>query len=174
MRERLVPHHNVGHVGRITPARAGKTHHYLLGQGIVRDHPRSCGKDLMHSFFPSSSVGSPPLVRERLNHGNAPFRKQRITPARAGKTPELFRLAMDIRDHPRSCGKDCSWGNGHEDSQGSPPLVRERQTAARLRTSPARITPARAGKTTCRSRANPCRRDHPRSCGKDCLSQATR
>ena len=45
VRERLVPHHNVGHVGRITPARAGKTHHYLLGQGIVRDHPRSCGKD---------------------------------------------------------------------------------------------------------------------------------
>ena len=106
-------------------------------------------------------------MRERLDALVFSEQQRGITPARAGKTPELFRLAMDIRDHPRSCGKDCSWGNGHEDSQGSPPLVRERQTAARLRTSPARITPARAGKTTCRSRANPCRRDHPRSCGKD-------
>ena len=86
VRERLVPHHNVGHVGRITPARAGKTHHYLLGQGIVRDHPRSCGKDLLMSDNPVWMLGSPPLVRERLSEFIGPKLRTRITPARAGKT----------------------------------------------------------------------------------------
>ena len=46
VRERLVPHHNVGHVGRITPARAGKTLNSMNGFIIAWDHPRSCGKDI--------------------------------------------------------------------------------------------------------------------------------
>ena len=50
---------------------------------------------------------------------------------------------------------------------GSPPLVRERPTHSTRRNKGARITPARAGKTTGHQSRNRPSGDHPRSCGKD-------
>ena len=74
----------------ITPARAGKTCWEKGMIGRTGDHPRSCGKDAMLSSNKKPSSGSPPLVRERLFEIRVRNIVPGITPARAGKTFELF------------------------------------------------------------------------------------
>ena len=112
-----------------------------------KDHPRSCGKDILQGSVSANWVGSPPLVRERQERKDLDLQQMGITPARAGKT-DFAKILMTIgQDHPRSCGKDLSASNSLGNSTGSPPLVRERQARRNLPTSPAGITPARAGKT---------------------------
>ena len=71
---------------RITPAYAGKT---LLVQSIrynSRDHPRVCGKNKKLSDKKLARTGSPPRMREKLNHRKACEPCAGITPAYAGKT----------------------------------------------------------------------------------------
>ena len=71
---------------RITPARAGKTGDWFFVPRQYRDHPRSCGKDLLMLDPSVLDLGSPPLVRERPMENIADDPSGRITPARAGKT----------------------------------------------------------------------------------------
>ena len=70
----------------ITPARAGKTASSYFHDLVPGDHPRSRGKDadLIARF--DCHVGSPPLARERLFRRSTDMNRNRITPARAGKT----------------------------------------------------------------------------------------
>ena len=91
----------------------------------------------------------------------------RITPARAGKTPSKTGRECRCGDHPRSCGKDFTRQCTHIIPPGSPPLVRERLGIPCFSEAPPRITPARAGKTIPECAVARCYRDHPRSCGKD-------
>ena len=92
-------------------------------------------------------MGSPPLVRERLLATPPAMSQRGITPARAGKTG-CYVIADDgKRDHPHSCGKDCSLFLVPTKGLGSPPLVRERLLRIRNTLNFFRITPARAGKT---------------------------
>ena len=113
----------------------------------MRDHPRSCGKDIKCRAVGGDRGGSPPLVRERPYAGNNAPEHDGITPARAGKTQPPKTEGRKARDHPRSCGKDTEAARKRSKRCGSPPLVRERQI---FRIGPFclhRITPARAGKT---------------------------
>ena len=91
---------------RITPACAGKTPVRPCTAFTVLDHPRMCGKDILHGPGRDARQGSPPHVRERLpregvttmNFGSPPHVRERpimsaqkpskggITPACAGKT----------------------------------------------------------------------------------------
>ena len=91
---------------RITPARAGKTWDMCVGLPITRDHPRACGENYAHTTLPEYVLGSPPRVRGKLwcIAGRTGF--QRITPARAGKTPQLSRRSPLSEDHPRACGEN--------------------------------------------------------------------
>ena len=70
----------------ITPARAGKTRMVRAYWWPGRDHPRSCGKDMLATWMLLLMAGSPPLVRERRSRGRGDVYADRITPARAGKT----------------------------------------------------------------------------------------
>ena len=92
--------------GGITPARAGKTEAPPVISFYNGDHPRSCGKDGKSRKSVRFSLGSPPLVRERLSRLFPDPERSRITPARAGKTASFLLSASSQRDHPRSCGKD--------------------------------------------------------------------
>ena len=85
VRERLVCERCQNQKLRITPARAGKTEMTWPNHLANQDHPRSCGKDECYGMPTSSEIGSPPLVRERLN-GQANLK--------------------DTKRIPRSCGKD--------------------------------------------------------------------
>ena len=111
--------------------------------------------------------GSPPLVRERLQKRRQFDVTARITPARAGKTPESDTTVLVGRDHPRSCGKDMTSSFEVIFAAGSPPLVRERLEGFIQGISYFRITPARAGKTILNRVKKKSNQDHPRSCGKD-------
>ena len=151
----------------ITPARAGKTFRFRFPPYGLRDHPRSCGKDIISQDFWKARKGSSPLVRERPGLTQAEITKVRITPARAGKTTLSGYEYAYAQDHPRSCGKDHVLLWVLVLVSGSPPLVRERPLGGFGVRAGARITPARAGKTIpCRPKSWPAQ-DHPRSCGKD-------
>ena len=167
MRERPGPGHFPGRCKRITPARAGKTDLLPLARQAAGDHPRSCGKDKRQLFMHYLPLGSPPLVRERHKTVHLFSRSFRITPARAGKTHQSVKEYKNVRDHPRSCGKDPLFVKKFSFTPGSPPLVRERLIHSRKRKRFMRITPARAGKTKRIAGSNHRSRDHPRSCGKD-------
>ena len=112
--------------GRITPARAGKTHSIFSPASSSRDHPRSCGKDPIKHKGKRLLTGSPPLVRERLPDSTPDNTDDRITPARAGKTILIHRSYLPHQDHPRSCGKDATSHSRNPLLGESPPLVRER------------------------------------------------
>ena len=167
MRERHGVEYSLQSKEGITPARAGKTKILWYMYGFTQDHPRSCGKDTVGCCHCRLCSGSPPLVRERLSTGTTRSGKSGITPARAGKTTNVYQNLYEIRDHPRSCGKDLIKSMSQIASSGSPPLVRERQRRQSYRRHRDGITPARAGKTGHPSQSHSRRRDHPRSCGKD-------
>ena len=71
---------------RITPACAGKTPDPATPILWGRDHPRLRGKDVPFLSSWLSSVGSPPLARERLAVSHLTPSTDGITPACAGKT----------------------------------------------------------------------------------------
>ena len=135
---------------RITPARAGKTIEAILVIVKAEDHPRSCGKDASDMSRTILTMGSPPLVRERLTSASIRQSSVRITPARAGKTDDDSTEVTDYEDHPRSCGKDSLAFIRLFGNWGSPPLVRERHIPCPCTFTAAGIPPARAGKTQCR------------------------
>ena len=147
MRERRNDFNVVRRIDGITPARAGKTPRFLCPTRPYWDHPRSCGKDHICSAKVYSRLGSPPLVRERPIGLLIAAPHNRITPARAGKTEMVHDVFEWARDHPRSCGKDLHCRSSYSRQPGSPPLVRERRHKPAILPTPARITPARAGKT---------------------------
>ena len=106
-------------------------------------------------------------MRERLLGMTGIQYSNGITPAYAGKTNVRYSSHGIRQDHPRVCGKDewlidFAFTNG-----GSPPRMRERLNAFSIASKTEGITPAYAGKTKKPSRILPCRRDHPRVCGKD-------
>ena len=82
-----------------------------------------------------------------------------------------FCFSLESWDHPRSCGKDVMAEDLLVCFGGSPPLVRERRVRVLPEPHIFGITPARAGKTTARLPLSGSAQDHPRSCGKDTLSE---
>ena len=131
----------------ITPACAGKTIKRIQASVFAWDHPRECGKNLNDRKNTRTRIGSPPRVREKLIHGNLRVTGHRITPASAGKTVYLYYLFVLPQDHPRECGKNGACSVLLATMAGSPPRVREKQTAQQISILQRRITPASAGKT---------------------------
>ena len=106
-----------------------------------------CGKYTDRTLTNKVGTGSPPRVREVLELHKEWLNINRITPACAGSTLYSNRLTLNVRDHPRVCGKYYIILVLVAMEQGSPPRVREvhfiRQRAKRT----VRITPACAGST---------------------------
>ena len=114
---------------------------------IPRDHPRMCGKDPFVVCDEHAQQGSPPHVRERLPSVLRHHRRNRITPACAGKTTLSYNPDASLGDHPRMCGKDFTGLSSSITTRGSPPHVRERPLVFHPQIYYSRITPACAGKT---------------------------
>ena len=91
--------------GGITPACAGKRGQMLHELPFSRDHPRVCGEKSALSKNFTREEGSPPRVRGKVaNFGNQTTVRG-ITPACAGKSPQVRHRQPDYRDHPRVCGE---------------------------------------------------------------------
>ena len=91
---------------RITPADAGKTSgaHKLCSR--PEDHPRGCGENQCSNRDRCLQSGSPPRMRGKRVQESKETRKNRITPADAGKTARASRDRQTERDHPRGCGEN--------------------------------------------------------------------
>ena len=150
---------------RITPACAGKSILVIAWVQYCRDHPRMCGeKNIVRkaSFDPQ---GSPPHVRGKAFTHTLYHSIVGITPACAGKRPQVVQAFRLLQDHHRMCGEKGQRPPLRQQEAGSPPHVRGKVGCLLFRVTPNGITPACAGKRkrkpwTCRSR-----RDHPRMCG---------
>ena len=73
-------------------------------------------------------------------------KKERITPAGAGKRVQTAARPVSIQDHPRRCGEKRQSSCHHLCAVGSPPQVRGKVGSGMLLQFIDRITPAGAGK----------------------------
>ena len=92
----------------ITPAYAGKTQAGVVERNSPRDHPRACGENSAETIRRIEGMGSPPRVRGKLEVACIDCGTCGITPACAGKTPQIPRPARVLWDHPRVCGENVS------------------------------------------------------------------
>ena len=111
--------------------------------------------------------GSPPRVRGRVPAGTGKAAKERITPARAGKSERREVPPRGGRDHPRACGEEHFAVPEALGRVGSPPRVRGRGGLLRYLQGGDGITPARAGKSILLASPSSCSWDHPRACGEE-------
>ena len=91
----------------------------------------------------------------------------RITPAYAGKTPNILPLKRKLGDHPRVCGENLGCVCTNDLKKGSPPRMRGKPLIQLTFILPPGITPAYAGKTHRHNVAQCIIRDHPRVCGEN-------
>ena len=154
---------------RITPARAGKTRTHFLPIIPPPDHPRACGENSPLAASRIARYGSPPRVRGKQLSQTRRKSKKRITPARAGKTPDIAGFKNTLWDHPRACGENVPALRVVQVADGSPPRVRGKPFRPPPAAPPRRITPARAGKTHTRYICDTALADHPRACGENLM-----
>ena len=158
---------------RITPACAGKTVGPTSNLTVSSDHPRMRGEDVSHAFVLMKFLGSPPHARGRRRTNNRLRRKDRITPACAGKTFQLDQWQAGDRDHPRMRGEDPSSHGCSLNATGSPPHARGRRHLVGVVQGHIGITPACAGKTPCPYCKEARQPDHPRMRGEDASTMPT-
>ena len=63
-------------------------------------------------------------MRGKANFSNSLTSFTRITPAYAGKRPELHRQSGGCQDHPRLCGEKSKLDKTYDGQAGSPPPMR--------------------------------------------------
>ena len=114
---------------------------------LRRDHPRTCGENLILVISSFPEMGSPPHLRGKLFHQLCNICFWRITPAPAGKTAFFYRFISYSEDHPRTCG--------------------ENRLSLSEKEGKRRITPAPAGKTDPKGTWDKDNGDHPRTCGEN-------
>src|SRR4051812_8238725 len=92
----------------MTPARAGRTVGGVTGLPMAWDDPRACGADGTPAAWHWSLIGSPPRVRGGQDEHDRSGHRDRMTPARAGRTTAPVAPAVEVQDDPRACGADGS------------------------------------------------------------------
>ena len=153
----------------LIPARAGKTTAALPGGQASPAHPRAGGEN--RYFFSAVSLqgGSSPRGRGKPID-QIPFHAaERLIPARAGKTVRSSRASSMAAAHPRAGGEN-GWPAHHiKPNPGSSPRGRGKRPATVGTRSPARLIPARAGKTTPTSAFGSVYAAHPRAGGENAV-----
>ena len=117
------------HLGLI-PAHAGKTQSGSRRRRARAAHPRSRGENLFHFRTSCACVGSSPLTRGKRVGVPAPFTRERLIPAHAGKTPRVCAAHSSGPAHPRSRGENTVVSCPYFRGTGSSPLTRGKQVLA--------------------------------------------
>ena len=149
-------------VERITPAWAGKRDGQDTPGAVAWDHPRVGGEKSRVCPRSDPGTGSPPRGRGKATFWDKVRGKVRITPAWAGKSRTPARSSCKAVDHPRVGGEKSFIYPFPFFRQGSPPRGRGKDHRPPTGSSPSRITPAWAGKSTDTLRLRCISRDHPR------------
>ena len=132
---------------RLIPARAGKTKPRSRIAWLNSAHPRACGENRRRAWESMDSWGSSPRVRGKLWSVRRAGGEPRLIPARAGKTMLRRKSPVYIAAHPRACGENPRARHLPGDCYGSSPRVRGKPRRHPPNPPPARLIPARAGKT---------------------------
>ena len=131
----------------ITPAWAGKSAATDSTTISRRDHPRVGGEKSHVPAALQDFLGSPPRGRGKGLASHVPALANRITPAWAGKSEELWLVLNNQRDHPRVGGEKSAIRWYPRSRLGSPPRGRGKVTRRNDQTRDVGITPAWAGKS---------------------------
>ena len=107
-------------------------------------------------------LGSPPRGRGKAQAFRVRPVGRGITPAWAGKRPQLERPSPLTQDHPRVGGEKAVHSPSHGSGSGSPPRGRGKGPTAGRWAHGTRITPAWAGKRRRYRLSTRGGRDHPR------------
>ena len=151
----------------LIPARAGKTKGRCATRASRRAHPRACGENGDVGGPQAGGLGSSPRVRGKPSSRQHRPPRQRLIPARAGKTPCVEVAPGFPRAHPRACGENSPMYVPFRSASGSSPRVRGKRDFGALLPAPARLIPARAGKTAGRPPPSVPHAAHPRACGEN-------
>ncbi|MEY9894276.1 hypothetical protein ABIA31_007962 [Catenulispora sp. MAP5-51] len=111
------------------------------------DQPRTRGEHLRAQTAPHAMVGSAPHARGALELGPEDHLDHGISPARAGSTNVLPRVARRSRDQPRTREEHHSGQRGIVGWSGSAPHVRGALDVDHVAGPGVGISPARAGST---------------------------
>ena len=90
----------------LIPADAGKTRCTPRPRRLCPAHPRSRGENCSARSATICLSGSSPLTRGKLRRGIRRFKKERLIPAHAGKTPCGAARRAGTPAHPRSRGEN--------------------------------------------------------------------
>ena len=159
---------------RLIPARAGKTYLWRSTNEHGRAHPRACGENIPRPPQSIRSRGSSPRVRGKPREEAATIDMGGLIPARAGKTPLLHLRMLALWAHPRACGENEAGDEKGAVFEGSSPRVRGKRGRGREGRRLRGLIPACAGKTTEPTPSRENWRAHPRVCGENAYSRATR
>ena len=133
--------------GRLIPARAGKTRQCQWSFPARTAHPRAGGENDQGAPDHGWPVGSSPRGRGKLVRAGQPQGRERLIPARAGKTVSaVFDLSVQAA-HPRAGGENTTNQTRRRRLCGSSPRGRGKLLPCRCYYARLRLIPARAGKT---------------------------
>ena len=118
-----------------------------------------------------SGAGSPPRMRGKQPDSLVFGKKNRITPADAGKTGTISITDDYVQDHPRGCGENAFPSSPTAVTEGSPPRMRGKLDIDEATGGRIGITPADAGKTLWQWSIVRDTRDHPRGCGENVIKK---
>ena len=104
-------------------------------------------------------------MRGKAVRALAAIRRDRITPAHAGKSERRDLELLSRGDHPRPCGEKALLKLQSCTVTGSPPPMRGKVARVSCQGSRRRITPAHAGKRYKMELNDTFDEDHPRPCG---------
>ena len=116
---------------RLIPARAGRTRRAARTAAPTTAHPRSRGADLVEHLSEGVDGGSSPLALGGLVAAGLEGGRDRLIPARAGRTEQLRDRLARNGAHPRSRGADQPPVSGT-----APPRAHPRSRGADIMSSP--------------------------------------
>ena len=115
------------------PHMRGKASCFVPKGQIPEDHPRICGEKDRLAETETGSAGSPPHMRGKVYFRVPLTIAIWITPAYAGKSRVHQAARPALRDHPRICGEKFCRNCLKRAERGSPPHMRGKALAHRLR-----------------------------------------
>ena len=151
----------------LIPARAGKTVMASMTHAAPGAHPRACGENVQGRYSLRLQRGSSPRVRGKPVGDAGREVRERLIPARAGKTRSIIRGPEHRRAHPRACGENHEKKIPDALAEGSSPRVRGKHSLDRRIRCSRGLIPARAGKTPPPGVPASPRAAHPRACGEN-------
>ena len=128
----------------------------------IQDHPRIRGEKKILQFLYEKRQGSPPHTRGKASSFTLMTKKNRITPAYAGKRGRVRLCPVERWDHPRIRGEKDGKREYFRSYRGSPPHTRGKVSGNWEAAWDGRITPAYAGKRAPRNSLKNEHMAHPR------------